>query len=84
MSDDCPPEVTGRRGRGKALPKTPNDQRDAWSIDEFCTRNSISRSTYYNIRKLGQGPRETRVMSRVLITRENAAAWRRKQEKKKA
>lgn len=75
------PEVTGRKVSRLRLP---TDERDAFSILEFCARNSISRSTYYNIKKLGQGPRETRVMNRIIITRESAAAWLKRQEKQSA
>jgi hypothetical protein len=57
---------------------------DAFSIPEFCRRHAISRGTYYNIKKLGQGPRETRIRKRVIITRESAAAWLREQEKASA
>jgi hypothetical protein len=53
-----------------------NDELDAYSIEEFCRRHSICRSTYYNLRESGDGPRERRAMGRVLITRESAQEWR--------
>ena len=56
------------------------EYRDAYSIQEFCRRHNISNSTYYNLRNSGKGPREARVMTRVLITREAAADWRRQIE----
>jgi hypothetical protein len=65
------PEITGK------APANP-PPRAAYSIAEFCDAHSISESFYYKIREAGQGPREKRVLSRVLITAEDAAAWRRK------
>jgi hypothetical protein len=50
----------------------------AFSIEEFCRRHSISRSTYYTMKEKGEGPREGHVLSRVLITKEAALAWREK------
>jgi len=75
------PEVTGRRS---GIPKSSTDERDAWSIIEFCERHSISRSTFYNLRKHGLGPHETRIMRRVVITRASAAKWLREQERASA
>jgi hypothetical protein len=72
-----------------ALIKSPTKQRgpprstedvDAFSIEEFCRRHRVSRSTFYNMRALGLGPKEMRVMGRALITREAAEAWRRARE----
>jgi hypothetical protein len=69
LSDDAPAlirkDFSGR-----------NDELDAYSIEEFCRRHSICRSTYYNLRESGDGPRERRAMGRVLITRESAQEWR--------
>ena len=48
---------------------------DAYSIEEFCRRNSISRGTYYNLRAIGDGPKERRVMGRVLISKESSREW---------
>jgi hypothetical protein len=53
-----------------------NGELDAYSIEEFCRRNSISRGTYYNMKDAGSGPKEKRAMGRVLITKESALAWR--------
>jgi hypothetical protein len=54
---------------------------DAFTIDEFCARNGpISRAHYYNLRKDGLGPREMHAGSRVLISAEAAADWRRARE----
>jgi hypothetical protein len=53
-----------------------NQELDCFSIEEFCRRHGISRGTFFNLRATGAGPREKRVMSRVLISREAAAEWR--------
>jgi hypothetical protein len=70
------PEVTGR----KSGPTETTEDRDAYSIDEFCRRHNISHGTYYNLKNRGLGPREARAMSRVIITKEAAADWRRERE----
>jgi predicted DNA-binding transcriptional regulator AlpA len=75
------PEVTGRRSD---VPKLSTDERDAWSVIEFCARHTISRSTFYNLKRAGLGPHETRVGRRIIITRASAAAWLRKREKESA
>ncbi len=53
---------------------------EAYSIDEFCRAHGISRAHYFNIQKRGEGPRVMRVGSRVLVSREAAADWRRDRE----
>ena len=69
------PEVTGRKMVGEAA------HLEAFSIDEFCARHGpISRAMYYKLKELGLGPREMKVGTRVLITAESAAAWRRERE----
>jgi hypothetical protein len=83
------PEVSGRRSGSpnssgdqpnSTGPPTSTDDRDAYSIDEFCRRHGISHGTYYNLKTLGLGPREGRAMKRVLISRESAASWRKQIE----
>jgi hypothetical protein len=54
----------------------PQAELDAYSIEEFCRRHSISRATYYNLKLAGKGPRESHALGRVLITRESARDWR--------
>jgi hypothetical protein len=49
---------------------------DAYSIEEFCRRHSISRATYYNLKLAGKAPREGHALGRVLITKEAALEWR--------
>jgi hypothetical protein len=67
-SVDQPPKVA----------KPPHPDPDAYTIEEFCRRHSICRATYYNMKEAHTGPREGHAMGRVLITRESAAAWRKK------
>lgn len=55
-------------------------ERETYSIPQFCEQHNISRSFYFRLRDAGIGPREMRVGSRVLISREAAAAWRRERE----
>jgi hypothetical protein len=50
----------------------------AWTIEEFCAVHHLSPSTYYELRKVALNPQEMRIGSRVWITRESAAEWRRK------
>jgi hypothetical protein len=69
------PEVTGRK---IALLDTADDA-DAYSVDEFCARHRISPQLFYKFRK--QMPRTFNVGTRVLISKEAAAAWRRERER---
>jgi hypothetical protein len=66
--------------RHEALALAESAGADAASISRFCARHDISRATYYNLRQSGLGPREMRIGTRVLITAEAAAAWRRERE----
>ena len=68
------PEVTGR----KPAQHHASDDADAYSIDEFCARHRISVQLYYKNRK--EMPRTFRIGTRVLISKEAAAAWRRERE----
>ena len=56
----------------------PQPELDAYSVEGFCRRHSTSRSHYYNMRLLGDGPKESHSGGRVLITKESAEAWRKK------
>jgi hypothetical protein len=40
----------------------------------------ISRATYNRLRSEGRGPREIKLASKVLITKEAAVAWRQRME----
>jgi predicted DNA-binding transcriptional regulator AlpA len=53
---------------------------DAYNIVEFCQRHRLSRAAFYNLEKIGQAPRIMRVGSRVMISKEAAADWRRERE----
>ena len=68
------PEVTGRK---IALLDVADDV-DAFSINEFCARHRISVQLFYKNRN--QMPRSFSVGTRVLISKEAAAAWRRARE----
>ena len=68
------PEVTGRK---IALLDIADDA-DAFTVNEFCARHRISVQLFYKNRK--QMPRTFNVGTRVLISKEAAAAWRRERE----
>jgi hypothetical protein len=70
------PEVTGK----KIVPEAAN--LDAYSIEAFCQRHSISIPFYYKLRskKPPETPREFQVGSRILISKESAADWRSERE----
>jgi len=65
------PEVTGRKPN--QFNSTDGDP-DAFSVQEFCRRHRISPQLFYKFRE--QMPVTFNVGSRVLISREAAAAWR--------
>jgi hypothetical protein len=69
-------EITGKKN---VAPRA--DDADAYSIAEFCERHRISLPFYYKLRQQGITPVEFRVGTRVLISKESAAAWRREREK---
>lgn len=52
----------------------------AYTIEAFCEAHGFSRAHYFNQAKEGRGPRVMRVGSRVLISKEAAAEWRRERE----
>ena len=54
--------------------------RGAYSVTEFCAMHDLSEGLYRKLRHMGLGPRETRILRRVIITAEAAAAWRRERE----
>ena len=68
------PEVTRR----KIALLDAADDADAFSVNEFCARHRISVQLFYKNRK--QMPRTFNVGTRVLISKEAAAAWRRERE----
>jgi hypothetical protein len=55
---------------------------DCYSVDEWRARNGgISRAHWYRLRAQGLTPVEFRLGTRVLITREDAEAWRRERSR---
>jgi hypothetical protein len=56
--------------------RLPGDESEAASIEMFCRKHGISVAYYYELRKDGLAPREVTIGRRILITREDAAAWR--------
>jgi hypothetical protein len=68
------PEVNGR----KPTDLDATNDADAYSVDEFCARHRISVQLFYKNRQ--QMPRTFKVGTRVLISKEAAAAWRRQRE----
>ncbi len=56
------------------------NERDAYSIPEWCKRNRFSVSFYHKLQKQGLGPRVIRIGRRTLISCEAAEEWRRERE----
>jgi predicted DNA-binding transcriptional regulator AlpA len=56
------------------------DDKDAYSVEEFCRRHGISRAYAYLLWRRGEGPRFMRLGTRRLISREAAADWRQERE----
>jgi hypothetical protein len=52
----------------------------ALSIKQFCEAHNLSEAMFHKIRNAGQGPRLMHVGSRVLISLEAAAEWRKARE----
>jgi hypothetical protein len=71
------PEVTGRK---MIRVDAADADADAYSVAEFCMRHRISTQMFYKLRSQGLMPLTFRVGTRVLISREAAAAWRRARE----
>ena len=74
------PEVSGR----KLTHFNEADDADAYSVDEFCARHRISQQLFYKLKPQGLMPVTFNVGTRVLISREAAAAWRRERENQHA
>ena len=64
-----------------ALAGAIDDEADALSIAKFCRRHGISLAMFYKLVNQELGPQTFFVGTRVLISREAAAAWRRQREK---
>jgi predicted DNA-binding transcriptional regulator AlpA len=62
-------------------PPLPDAESRAMTIDTFCRRyGNFSKATFYNLLKRGQAPRLMRVGRLVLISVEEAEAWRARME----
>lgn len=59
---------------------TDTEERDAFSLNEFCRRHSISRAGFYNALHAGTAPKIMKFGSKTLISRESAAEWRHARE----
>ena len=70
-------DVTGRKSARSDQAERVLPEKAAHSIEEFCYRHGISRAHYYNLRRLGHGPREMHAHGRKLISVEAQADWRR-------
>jgi predicted DNA-binding transcriptional regulator AlpA len=55
-----------------------------FSIPEFCKWAGIGRTHYYNLKNQGAGPPETRIGSRVVISKATAERWLKDQEEPSA
>jgi predicted DNA-binding transcriptional regulator AlpA len=63
------------------LIQTPTNETSATTVEEFCHAHRISRATFYNLLKAGQGPSIMKIGSRTLVSNEAAAAWRQRMER---
>jgi hypothetical protein len=52
-------------------------ERSAFTVNEFCSRNHISRGLYFNMRKAGIGPAEMRIGHVVRVSAEAELEWQR-------
>jgi predicted DNA-binding transcriptional regulator AlpA len=52
----------------------------AYTVKEFCARYRVSPATYYRLQAAGNGPRQHRIGTRVLISVEAAERWQKAAE----
>ncbi len=57
------------------------DEDRAYSIDQFCKRYAICRSTFYKLLRQGDGPVVIQIGTRKRITPRARRDWERKREK---
>lgn len=57
-----------------------NNYHEAFSVQQFCDAHGIGRNLFYRMLAEGTGPSIMKIGRRTLISRESAAAWRRKIE----
>jgi hypothetical protein len=53
------------------------------TIDEWCAHNRISRRTYYNLQREGQGPELTRIRGAVRISRQANRCWQKRMSERR-
>ncbi len=51
-----------------------------FTVDQFCRSHNMSRATFYEIAKRGDGPTLMKVGKRTYVSAEAAAEWRRRME----
>jgi len=66
-------EATKRKPR-KPPSRTPTAM---YSVPSFCAAHGISESFFYQLKAEGRGPRVLKLGTRVFVTHEAAARWRR-------
>jgi len=65
----------------KPLAAIADDQnRLAFTVDQFCHFHNISRPFFYKMMKGGTGPRIMKLGAKTLVSHEAAAAWRKERE----
>jgi hypothetical protein len=70
----------GKRARARrALP--PVYELAAYNVLGFCLAHGLSRSTFYELRRVGDGPVIMKCGTRTLISVEAAQTWRRARER---
>jgi hypothetical protein len=64
-----------------SMPEQPDNERSAFTVDQFCVRNQISKSSWFKLRRAGLAPRVLMIGNSARITREAEAAWQRRMER---
>ena len=63
-----------------ALAEALSNEADAFSLAGFCRHHGISLQMYYKLASQDRAPQTFRIGTRVLVSKEAAAAWRRARE----
>src|SRR5262245_6656143 len=71
---------TKKKKRKRIMPRAPPPDAGAFTIEDFCALHRLSRAMYYKLKEQDKAPREIRLGTKVLISREAAAEWRRERE----
>jgi hypothetical protein len=72
--DFTPIQLASRRSRRAA--QAAAIDHEVYTLDEFCDAHRISRATFYNLQARGEAPDAFRAGTKVLISKESAARWR--------